>query len=561
MRESGNEQNWVAFDSSGGANVGVYRVYITAVDGSDYSGEAYVQYEIVKATLELGTVSVEESLTIYANTLVSTIEANLKSSNENLPAGTWKLNGAGQCIMETGDYSCTFTPTDTHNYTSATGTVHITVTERAVASIGIATPPTKTTYGYGEKFDPAGLVLSVTYNDSTTPEELVWSENSGITFTPEGDLGDVGSKNITISYGGKSITTSVTVTAKVLDLSKVKWNVSTEKYTYDGKEHTGATLTGEIPSELVEKERSGDKGTNAGEYTPSVTFELNSALTASNYILPENLTVTGTQWEIIPGTMTGKNITRNVKYDDTATKEINLSEFGITVTDITAEVGSVTGHENLADTPTITDGTLSYALKEGLSAPTEATSVKIPVTFKAANYTDCTVTLTVNVVSKDVPDITVNDYTKTYNGSAVTMDDLKDRLTVTFEGNPVEGEWTAADTLPTNAGQYTCNLTFSPADKETYQDGLVRVINITINPMEITVKANDAEIVQDGTPVLGYTVTPALAIGDNWTTEPAVNGDTTKYGTVGTHEGAITVSGGVVSSGSNNYTIDRKSVV
>lgn len=254
-------------------NVGTVWVFITG-QGS-YTGTVKKSYSIEKATPTLGTVSVEESLTIYANTLVSTIEANLKSSNENLPAGTWKLNGAGQRIMETGDYSCTFTPTDTHNYTSATGTVHITVTERAVASIEINTQPTKLTYKYGEKFDPAGLVLSVTYNDSTTPEKLAWSENSGITFTPEGDLGDVGSKNITISYGGKSTTTpvSVTVTAKTLDLSKVEWNVATENYTYNGKEHTGATLTGEIPSELVEKERSGDKGTNAGEYTPSVTFD------------------------------------------------------------------------------------------------------------------------------------------------------------------------------------------------------------------------------------------------------------------------------------------------
>ena len=63
---------------------------------------------------------------------------------------------------------------------------------------------------------------------------------------------------------------------------------------------------------------------------------MDPSLTEGNYTFLEGPTVTGAQWEIIPGTMTGKDITRNVKYDDTATKEINLSEFGITVTGITA---------------------------------------------------------------------------------------------------------------------------------------------------------------------------------------------------------------------------------
>ena len=656
MLETGPETEvWKALDTSGGANVGSYRVCITAlngtdVDGDNYSGEAYVQYEITKATPGLGTVTVMSPNPVYATTKLNDIE--LQSSNSQLPAGTLKLKDTTGTVGQSGEFDCTFVPDDSANYNSVDGKVSITVTARAVASITVETNPTKTEYQYGEKFDPAGLVLKVTYTDGDSAT-LNWTENSGITFS---DLGGVDTTSVTVTYEGKTATIPVTVKAKDVNLGSIAWNISETGYIYNGeaqtvalkdgvltdditsifdvtytgnsatdanadgenytavatftlkdnlvatnynitggvqtedpkvwtisaawtigkkpveltgvswtvpkasipyadREHTGATLTGTVPEELVVKTQTGDKGTNVGKYTPTVTFELKTGLKDSNYTLPTSLTVAGTQWEIIPGTMTGKNLTRNVKYDDTTTKEINLSEFGIMVSGVKADVGTVTPDNILAATPTVENGVLSYALKGGLSAPTEVTKVIIPVTFKAANYNNCEVTLTVNVVSKDVPDITVNDYTKTYNGSAVTMDDLKDRLTVTFEGTPVEGEWTTADTLPTNAGTYTCNLTFSPTDKDKYQDGLVRVIKITIDPLEITVKANDAEIVQDGTPTLGYTVTPALATGDTWTTEPEVATDSTKFGTVGTHTGAITVSGGFVSSDNDNYTI------
>lgn len=101
----------------------------------------------------------------------------------------------------------------------------------AVDTLSIATNPNKMTYTVGEKFNPAGLVLSASYTrtvevqvgvdkdgdgevDSTETREEVrvntTSINSGYVWDPE-TLDTVGTQTITISYGGKSVTLDVTV--------------------------------------------------------------------------------------------------------------------------------------------------------------------------------------------------------------------------------------------------------------------------------------------------------------------------------------------------------------
>ena len=52
-------------------------------------------------------------------------------------------------------------------YRGATAEIPVTVSAHAPQSIRIVTPPDKTSYYIGESFDPAGLSLSVTYNDGT----------------------------------------------------------------------------------------------------------------------------------------------------------------------------------------------------------------------------------------------------------------------------------------------------------------------------------------------------------------------------------------------------------
>lgn len=103
-------------------------------------------------------------------------------------------------------------------------------TEIDAGSLTVITPPTKTTYTVGEKFNPAGIVLEATV---TTTEE-VWHDadadgvkdsgevtteerkntytiTSGFIYSPQTVGTTAGTQNITISYGGQTVTVPITV--------------------------------------------------------------------------------------------------------------------------------------------------------------------------------------------------------------------------------------------------------------------------------------------------------------------------------------------------------------
>jgi len=75
------------------------------------------------------------------------------------------------------------------------------------ASLAVTTDPAKTEYTAGETFDPAGMVVTVTYDDSST------AEVTGFVYAPAGPL-TTGVTEILVSYteGGVTVSTTVAVT-------------------------------------------------------------------------------------------------------------------------------------------------------------------------------------------------------------------------------------------------------------------------------------------------------------------------------------------------------------
>lgn len=72
----------------------------------------------------------------------------------------------------------------------------------ALSSIAVSTPPTKTQYASGEKFDPAGMVVTATYSDATTHDVTKFVTYSPDVITAAG--------NVTISYTENGVTKTVT---------------------------------------------------------------------------------------------------------------------------------------------------------------------------------------------------------------------------------------------------------------------------------------------------------------------------------------------------------------
>ena len=84
------------------------------------------------------------------------------------------------------------------------------ISGKKVSSIAVTTAPTKTTYTAGESFDPTGMVITATYEDTTSKAV------TGYTVSPSGALATTDTE-VTISYteGGatKTATQAITVSA------------------------------------------------------------------------------------------------------------------------------------------------------------------------------------------------------------------------------------------------------------------------------------------------------------------------------------------------------------
>ena len=118
---------------------------------------------------------------------------------------------------------------------------------KTVSSITVKTAPTKTSYTAGENFAPAGLVLRVTYTDSTTDDITYSSSNaSSFTFNPSTSTAlTVSNTSVTITYGGKSCTQAITVSAATTPtVNSVTVSPSTLSLSLNGT--TTGTLTATV---------------------------------------------------------------------------------------------------------------------------------------------------------------------------------------------------------------------------------------------------------------------------------------------------------------------------
>lgn len=247
------------------------------------------------------------TITPATNYKISSI--TITSSNSTY-AGNWKNStwGNASSATDASDNKVTIvTPTNGANPVTCTigtatraKTIVITLTStggssKTLSSVAVSGTPTKTTYFDGDKFDPAGLVVTGTYSDSNT--ETI---TSGITWnvTPE-----------TLTTG----TTSVSVTATVGEITSASYTVNgltVNKYPYikdkltqavtgvtgtgydnfSGKSvvsdavYAGNCAGGSGSVQLRSTNPSGVISTTSGGYIRKVSVEWNSSTTAGRVL-------------------------------------------------------------------------------------------------------------------------------------------------------------------------------------------------------------------------------------------------------------------------------------
>lgn len=185
------------------------------------------------------------------------------------------------------------TITYTEGRATKTASTPVTV-EKVLVSIEVTTPPTKTVYQYLESFDPAGMVVTAHFSDSSTAPAAGYTHSSAAFST-------LGQQAVSLDYTYEGVTksTSLNVTVNAIEVA-----VPTQKDipAYDGGSKSPA-WNGYDPVKMAV---SGTiDGVNAGTYTAKFTL-------VYGYLFPNGTSEATVDWiisrAVIPALPTQSNV-------------------------------------------------------------------------------------------------------------------------------------------------------------------------------------------------------------------------------------------------------------
>ncbi|MFQ7138388.1 Ig-like domain repeat protein [Evtepia sp.] len=432
----------VSYDPAEVKNAGTYTVTVTGT--GNYEGTATATFTIQKADPNIGDVTYSGG-DLYDSTALSDI--TLSREHETV-SGTLELD-AGQTLMAgTHDYKWTFTPADTDNYETVTGTVQLIVLADTLESVSVKSGPTKTEYVYGDFFDTTGLVLEATYA-SNNKKEISAEE---ITVETTGPL-TCDMTAVTVSYQGMECQVPVTV----------------NKATYSGQPTVTGTIWANTASE-VQLPQPPDGATFGDPF-----YSVGSDTVVRVEITGNTLAYEG-----------GSGITKGQEYEITVPVNggTNYENYDITVTLIGTDKKVPTGAPTLSTT-TITYGqslstiTLSGSMQDGAETVTGTFTWDAPTTTPDAGSYEAHWTFTpadgnLYVSVSGTTTITVNKATPTgtpkYTAITTSGKTLADAGLTTEGGTfsvPGTVAWELDDTTQVQANTaYTWK--FTPDDSDNY---------------------------------------------------------------------------------------------
>ena len=381
-----------------------YTVTVTDINGSTASNTFTLA--VNKATPTITTAPAAGAIT-YSQTLASsTLTGGVAMFNGNPVVGSFSWTapttspGAGS-----PSESITFTPTDTANYSTVTGTVAVTVNKAAVT----ITWPVPSNIVYG-------TALSVTQLNATA------SVAGSFTYTlTAGTILAVGGHTLSVSFTPSDTSNYATPVASAVNLTvtaaPLMVAVDSASRIYGA---ANPTLTG-IPKGLVNGDTAASVGlaysTTATQSSAMGTYSITASITSPNYTL-----------SVTQGTLTVTGATLTVTAD-------NATKIYGTVNPIFN--GSVTGQQN-GDT-----FTASYSTTATTNSPVGPYAI-VP-TVAGSNLSDYTVKQTNGIL------------TITQAASRVALASSATGIT---PGQSVTLTATAADATPGSTGTPTGTITF-----------------------------------------------------------------------------------------------------
>lgn len=140
---------------------------------------------------------------------------------------------------------------------------------KTVVELSLSSAPDKTEYVEGQSFDPTGMRIVATY-DNGDVEVVQNYVVSGFDSTP-------GYKTLTISYGGKCVSISITVVARVItDFRITSYPTKQEYLQYESLDLTGLTVEAIYNDGIIEEVTDYEIvgfSSNVGTHTISVAYK------------------------------------------------------------------------------------------------------------------------------------------------------------------------------------------------------------------------------------------------------------------------------------------------
>ncbi len=344
---------------------GEYTVKVSVAASQPYMAAAATKhFTIEKATPVIGEVSVSGPEHIYFNTALDSL---VLDRTDTSIAGELKLAAGQSLLVGTRDYSWSFTPDDTDNYTKATGKLSITVEKIQLDVSGVAW------HTAGSPFPYDATAKRVTLTGSLPAGVVV--EKAGETATAAGNYTATATFTLAEGYDAQNYEIVGAADNKV----SANWAITPKAITpiiqvadggvYDGTEKTptvkvydGAV---EIPAE--EYTVSYADNINAGTATVTVTDKAGGNYTINgteSFVInkadypvawPQNLTGSqgdtlssvalgaGFQWEAADAIIQYGPNTYAITYTPADTGNYKVAQSNITVTgaDVTAPTGVI----------------------------------------------------------------------------------------------------------------------------------------------------------------------------------------------------------------------------
>ena len=306
---------------------------------------------------------------------------------------------------------------------------------------------------------------------SGAPDAGTLALNGGQTLT-------VGANNYNWTFTPSDPTNYKTVTGKVSltvtgdALSGIAASGTLSKNTYkwgEPFEITGVTITATYASGTTKDVTS--------EVEFSTTLAVNQTKVEVTY-QGEKCDITGFTVKKADALTSLPAITVTQRHTVTAEQSKDIGRAGMP-----ENAGNLTyakGSESSTGSATIAFAVDGSTVKFTITGGAVGEVITLPVTIGSDNYEPSTVNVKVTLTDKDIPTVTANDITVTYDGNPIPVSKITG--TATFGGTPVPGTWAwkagMAVTNVAESGNKT--VVFKPTDSANYAE-VEKTINVTIN--------------------------------------------------------------------------------